>query len=437
MFGTTYMHPAVHTHSRRSLDYLTLAAPVSIFSSGYDSDMIVYPNKETSDWVSHYPSIHGHQKCAMAAHEVDCYCFNTNLSTCMPAFLEIMCMRADATDPYVMRMSGERVRFVPSRTKSYKLIVTGVGTQDKHYEVLVPSPFFCNVEWPTKQYRPAFSGVGDSARVQFIYAQADPRYLRSISEYYSTSPRMWGRVNPMLREPETTSELSYHCANLYGSETLGRVYPAIHPLAHGFHVSYTQLSSNLLAEEVEVTHPHCVESYLLKKHKRVIYGDSLTESPPGEETAASIDQPDPFVTCSACLPNFPPGAYKRPKIQEYNRRAYVKHYRECHSSDLCFLGLGFPTGLAGRLYESFVLYLMCLTEEAKEGDYWSTFEAPGQTEKISPYTVVGERFGFLAKKPSSTQGPILGYDPEEFLTQDLEEDPKSQRILRKKGGKDS
>jgi hypothetical protein len=80
---------------------------------------------------------------------------------------------------------------------------------------------------------------------------------------------------------------------------------------------------------------------------------------------------------------------------------------------------------------------MCLTEEAKEEDYWSTFEPPSQTVKLTPYTRVGEQFGLLPRKDSSIQDSSREYDPEEFQTQELEKGPKSQRIPRKKGIKDS
>jgi hypothetical protein len=101
------------------------------------------------------------------------------------------------------------------------------------------------------------------------------------------------------------------------------------------------------------------------------------------------------------------------------------------------MGLGFPTGLAGRLYESFVLYIMCLTMESTEEDYWSSFEPNFQTLKVLPFTSVGEHFGLLPKKDSPSQDSPPGYDPEEFLTQDLEKEPRTQQRPRKKEGKDS
>jgi hypothetical protein len=202
-----------------------------------------------------------------------------------------------------------------------------------------------NTGWTVKNYTPAFSNTVQSTKaVRHIYSLADARYGLKIGQAYSKSPDKWeSEDHILLREPHPNSELKYHTHSLYGCETLSRVQFPGSPMAYNFHVSTSSLQDDLMAEEVEVSQDYDIERYLISKHSSFLFNEDEQSK----------------ISCPTCIPKFPDR--ERVQLSKFNRDEYIAHYRSKHTADIAYVGLAFLTGLNGRIYEAFSLYMMALT----------------------------------------------------------------------------
>jgi hypothetical protein len=270
-----------------------------------------------------------------------CQCRTNRLTPVMNSALNFICAKRNTDFPInLISTITEDSVCSPNNTKSYQFQnQSGRSSDNTSYKQLVPQPYLVNHSTlENKVFKSALSdsNIKDSP-IAFLYSQIEPKNVKQAYKFYSGRSE---ENHPFLMSPEYGSELELLTRNLHGLESLAQVCLQVHPAALPVFTFMSTLDKDFTVTQMEVRDPRDVEEHLAQVHLETLRGKGSS------------------IRCAQCSPLFNSNR-QISELPSYTRDEYIQHYQEYHQSSLAAITSFTETNSSQKVYEAFVLYILC------------------------------------------------------------------------------
>jgi hypothetical protein len=212
----------------------------------------------------------------------------------------------------------------------------------RNHILAVPQPFAVSVRWPAIPFLPGLATCSSPRQIRNFFALFSAEEYRTAAACYLQPPDRWSaETNPYYSEPTPDSELYNLTKEVYGVETLFRTSLIRHPCRVVNLKVYVATDKHLQTPVITSSNKFMLDdviAHALKPFYQAGEGQALCA------VCLCLVQKNSDIT----VPAF------------FSRTDFINHYREVHWDHSIVTGLHVPTQLNSRVYQTHLLYTLCL-----------------------------------------------------------------------------